>query len=708
LPFPPVDPKVNLGCPADKYPYPHGIKNTGENKDAYPYLPCCAGSQPRDEIQEAYYLWKPTEKTTRDVKGTYLIVNDKILDYERCGKAPVSVSRLLKMATNEENDVVRIGSVPSKSSLIHCALIATDNVEYRKLGTDAKRENFVQKYRQKLASKVNPAVVRQEMYSESDERIRQKIADFNEVFDSRLMFRIIEMVYDLSVFVFDLSHNTFELPNFKIFTVRPWEERKCLFILKHTQKRVDLEYPVYEIIGTTKDDCRNVTKILPKEVTKVIFDAYNYVNQNIIWMKTSKEIVPFNNVFASVNYQDILGNIKGQWIDSYGKARAFVFTHDNMDVGVVVPPTMPLYLPIITELPVISIDLAVELFGNPTHEDNVNGWIMGLWFKMIELNQAVYVPIEPINNSFYPIGRSNPIMVFKSQSELQHLQEMQKTLNMVLDIIVWIFTFELENNVYQRSYYDVTKKTIYYSYYDYASNFVRLYFRIINREEYYDLSKLVRKLPDATTTKDAIKQIHKYVPTLAGDSYIICYNEEFKNKIIGFLADFLKANEGRAIDNIRPKYINSMFQKISDFQIQDNVYIFDDYRQLKTWTDQLLYKRYNNVLTELKSHLTDLSPFIYRYEDENRMFMIQNTKTGFINEALELCRIWTDKHYNAGPSIVGPKDASDKYTHVKYRIFNGQIKFMSQYIHPDKEKDESAYEVLEVVNGKWAAMLPLK
>ena len=151
-----------------------------------------------------------------------------------------------------------------------------------------------------------------------------------------------------------------------------------------------------------------------------------------------------------------------------------------------------------------------------------------------------------------------------------------------------------------------------------------------------------------------------------------------------------------------------MFQEVSDFRVQDKVYIFDDYRQLKTWTDQLLYMRYKYVLTELKSHLTDMSPIIYRYEEENRIFMIQNTKTGFLNEALELCRIWMDDHYNAGSSIVGPKDASEKYTYVKYRIVNGQIKFLSQYIHPEKEKDEFAYEVLEIVTGKWAALLPLK
>jgi hypothetical protein len=708
VPFPPVDSKVYIGCPTDEYPYFHSMKNDGPNKAEYPYLPCCAASKDRPAIEEAYYSWKHVERTGKDLRPTNVIINEKILNYEHYGRLSNTFTKIIELGLDEEMSVVRVGTVPTKSSLIHCALMAVDNKEYLRQGTDSKRETYVKKFRRDLAAKLNTAIVQQEMYNDTDEYIRQQVASPDIVFDSRFMFRIIENLFDVSLFVFDLTGGTLETPNFKVFSVRPHEDRKCILVIKHTQKRVNLEYPIYEVIGISNDKLKNVTKLLPEKINKVVHDAYNYIHQNIVWLNTKNAIVPFNNIFSVVNYQTIFDNLTGQWIDSYGKTRAFVFEYDDEEIGVVVPPTMPLYLPIINELPVITIEKAVDLFGTPTHEDNVNGWIMGLWFKMLELEEAVYIPIEPIKNSFYPHGRPNPIMAFKSTSELQHLQELQKSLNIVLDLITWIFTFELEKNPYHRSYMDVTKKTVYYSYRDYTSNFIRLYTRIVNQPEHYELGKVVRKLPRAATIKEALKRVHQAAPTLAGDNYIICYTEEFRDKLTGYLADFLKANEGREIDRIRPKYITSMFQMVSDFKPQEGVYIFDDYRQLKTWTDQLAYHRHGYVVTELKGNLTIMSPIIYRNQTSDRIFMIQNTKTGFLEEALLLCRTWMTKHYNAGPSITGSKSSIQDDTYVKYRITNGQTEYMSQHIHPDKEVDETAYEVVEILTGKWAALLPLK
>ena len=712
MPYPPVDPKVYLVCPSEDTPYPHGMKNKGDGKEEYPYLPCCTSSEPKEDVEDAYYSWKPIEKFKKEGKSSHIINNGKILDFERYGHFPsVTFSRIINIKLPENTEVYYMGAVAGKSSLIHCVLLATEDVAYKKLGTDIKREVYVKKLRKKMSEVMNPAVVRQEMHSYTDAQIRKEVADPEIEFDSQKLFRLIEVMYDVTLFVFDLSNNTLEIPFYEIFSVRPEEKRKSIILIKHTQKRIELEYPIYELVVATDDNFKTTTKIFSEEITKVLYDAYNYVHQNIIWMHVNGQITPYENIFSVINYRNVFEGVVGQWIDLYGKTRVFIFEYLINDkpnkVGIIVPPTMPLDLPIIDELPVVSLDTAVDLFGEPSKEDNLNGWMVGVWFRMLELDEGIYVPIEPIKNSFYPPGRPNPIITFKSRTELEHLQEMQKKLNIILDIITWIFTFEMEHNKYHPIYTSLTQGPVYYTYKNYVSNFARMYLRVEEGDD-YDISKIIRRLPKANTVKEAIRKIHLHAPTLAGDGYIICYDEDFRDKLIGFLIDYLKANEGRVVENIRPKYIVSMFQVVSDFKQQENVYIFDEYRQLKAWTDQSK-DRYNNyILTELKPTMTDLSPLTYK-DDNNRIFIIQNTKIGFLQEALELCHIWREKNYNAGSSIVKDKNTDyTKYTYIKYYIKNGQIQERSRHIHPEKMEDEIAYEVIEIATGKIAALLPLR
>jgi hypothetical protein len=141
-------------CPTDERPYPYLVENnTEENSEKYPYVPCCGKEDKIDDFFNIYY--KESGEKAKSYKS-YEINTIKVLDYKRTGKVPVQVQSLtifLHML-DEKYEFNRIGTVRSVNSLIHCVMIALQDINddatnYRNLNTNTEREDFCKTIRKK-------------------------------------------------------------------------------------------------------------------------------------------------------------------------------------------------------------------------------------------------------------------------------------------------------------------------------------------------------------------------------------------------------------------------------------------------------------------------------------------------------------------------------------------------------------------------------
>lgn len=690
--FPKDNPKWNFVCPDDNKPYPGVKTNNLSNKDKYPYIPCCFG---KDQITEGVnskyrnYIENKFPANKVGAKAEKKIITGKILAPGKVAALPRAVENIVKRYSNDFADMVRFGVLYTPNSLLHCICVAAPDPNYLEQPTDERKEAYVSRLRLYIMNKINPGLLKQELYDYSDEEIISILGDNNKFLDPSLFYRAIEEVFEINIYVFtplppsgdETELGAFEIPRFKIFHARPLRLNRPTVVLMKTTRigglgSDPLEYPQCELIVDYDADNNQIVKLFGPEMTEICHSTLQETIRTVTWTLGSNNSFDVNvNIYYFIDHLNLFQlPAVSQFIDYNGKMRAITFDLGNNQLMTVATiPSQPEDLPISTDIHRISADTALHILGGPKGKrlkavtrDN-NGHVDGLWFRILSINYGEYIPIIPTTGyDNKPLGPPNPI-ISNGVNVTSRLSKLRRTLNIIVQITRWLFdlaksTQNIDPNTFASTYMFMENK------------------EIQDSSNYYNLSDIPRKLPNVPTVQEAMRRLYRYAPTLfaldptTGRYRLVMYSAVFADRIIKMLKDYSNLRFG--IPPKRAEFIENFYETEEDFINNSNSKIFINEKDLNAWIysnkSSQNYSRYFNIRDKIEIAM-GYAPDPYMYQDKegkifnepNKIFIIQNVIGGNKSKALAVANTWYYYKLNIGSE---PVSLDEQPIHMIYGI----------------------------------------
>jgi hypothetical protein len=316
-------------CNHEKYAYPGLKKNHLDNKDLFPYIPCCypVPQINKSKYKEYYFGEKIVEQENT---GQNVFLTRKILKDREYGILPDNINKMFSII-NKNGKFFRRGVERNYSSFLSCILTAL-NIKYTNINN----------VRQTLAKPELAAVCKQELYDYTINEIIEKIKDPNIYFDPKLFLHLIEAEYKCNIFIFnDTNDGELILPRHIKGYYKTKNKNKTILIYEHMGSKEDKAlYPQCEFIflhpDETSDSVENTFKY-DSIISKKILDIFNELNYSYIINKK----IPFSD-FNWPWKKNIIP--LSQYIDSYGKTRLINIKYENEYVSILTTPIQPLKL----------------------------------------------------------------------------------------------------------------------------------------------------------------------------------------------------------------------------------------------------------------------------------------------------------------------------------------------------------------------------
>lgn len=675
LPYPRNNPEIYLVCPSDRAPFP-GVKANARlmNKETYPYIPCCYEDDQTIKAGSDYnrfYLDNALKGRVRN--RHHKIITNKVLEPGRLGSLSNSIITLLRQDPDVDNavkdgvELSRYGVDIGPNSFLHSVALAVGDPDYREA---SDKEAYVRQLRQRMAN-FPPALVKQELYDNTDDQIEAKILAVDTFFDPSLFYRLVEETYQINIYVFypppnkETAPGGIELPRHRLFHARAPRQRKTVLILKHRGGGADaLDQPQCELIVYGEKSQVTGTIFLP-QMGSILHRAVTAMNEVLTWTP-QHGLSMFPNLYSANNYETIFPNPVSQFVDSYGKLRGLTFPLNSKLVTVVFPPSQPVNLPVMeapSRLP--SRDI-IEVYGQPAKEQG------GVWYQLGDFDDGLF---------FYTEGGPDPLFSNTVVSQVSRIRLLKRLLRILLQYILW--TFQLSGMTVE----------------DYLGRWVRVLHTDQDNLQLYDTSRVERVLPKLTTTQQAIDYISRRVPGMIVDGKIGLPDQKTLQGVSYYLYQYL--------GNTRPDQrtpittIEGLYDTVNHFRKQEGVAVFLKDSELKKWISsiQLERARVSNIRTELLAdYAGSKQPYLYR-TPENFIYLVQNTSSE--SRAIQIGVTWRDDLVN--PGYDSPDYMGDKPPYVIYEISSASGLAL---VEDHSGGDEEVIQVLRY-RDSYAALLPL-
>lgn len=312
-------------CPNPIAPYPGLRKNPMENKDKYPFIPCCYVDDQRIRRNSPFMQYYYGARSVSKSNVERLITTSKFVSYGQQGSIPSSFSNLFSVFIGKPVTIIRTGVHNSASSLLECVLMQTD--EYKNA---SNKLNYVENARVELVNDYLE-ICKQEWYDQPLEFLTMLISDTEAYLNPKHVVQLIEHVYNCECVILTRSKegflNVFKPSYAKFYVEYEMPVRPRVYIYEHWGSESDMAaMPRCELLLVDDPVSPSITKL------------FNLVQQFTIDGKLLDkiELCPLNPT--------------SQLVDQFGKLRGLIVD----DVTILTDPLPPMALPITTEIKIAS------------------------------------------------------------------------------------------------------------------------------------------------------------------------------------------------------------------------------------------------------------------------------------------------------------------------------------------------------------------
>jgi hypothetical protein len=696
LSYPKDNPVGYFVCPDDDRPFIGVIKNSLINNNEYPYIPCCYPEDQQNTSKNTgykkYYQNLDTSTSKKALKRVEISKSNIILSDGTFGMLPENVIGALNSGNNTIFE--RRGIPISPSSLIHCVLIALKDQNYE---MSESKEEFVEGIRGELRSYIDS--MKQELYDRNNEQIEEAISDPTIFLDPTLFYRSLEEHFGVNIFTFNKDNDgNIEIPRSWLFHIRVERpNNQTILIFKNTSDKS--KQPHCELIVTPTE--KDFDGIFDQDIYNICYNIILQKNSTLTWKYNfdKKYFNGYSDIYSNINYNIMFQNsFYEQYIDQNGKARAFNFKIEvdkkQYDVSIATPPTQPENLPIFDSRGIqrIPMKIALKVFGKNSFVDLANDKIVGLWYQLFDIQEALYVPILEHDYNGEKIGSANPIEYEKTNITLRYTM-LKKQIIVILGILKWLFQiYKISTNNPNENMETFRK---YFKNDDYDGDSL----------DYYDFVRVPYKLPYIENFKEAIKYIESLKTGLIKNGKIYGYNDVFTDQIYTFIERHSKQTEG--IPGT-PKYeIVDYYSNILDFEDQEDVAIFIGFDNYNKWLNRVIFGQLSSfeVKTSIDMEyalLTD--PYVLKYKDN--YYLVQNVRDINPSAAYNVGLIWKNHNLNSG-FMTAPSRTMENYVLYGIDISNDLIILEQDGIVAENYVQLLVYGDPNETTKRYAAMLPL-
>jgi hypothetical protein len=643
------------------YKFPGLQRNTGNNFDQIPVVPCCFKKDQSEKLDSIYNLYYDkdmnfkqikehfVEKDKNDVAG-HFITTQKFVSSGRFGDLPKDIISFFH-SVDPGNNYYRKGTLGSEYSVIDLLLYASVN-GYENLTIEQKQNNIENK-KQEIIRLIQEKKIKflQESYNVN---VLQILNDNNYI-DPHTFHQILQHIFKCNIIIFTRNQQNpdgvLSCPNFNKeylqFTNDENSQRKYVLVYEHMGAESDnAKYPRCEIIFRQID--KNNKKIHP--IFKHDDQFIKTINDCLIEMYPIRLFKPIKTFFKEYNV-DFYG------LNEYGKTVYLRLKRNEKTIHMITTPLPNMNLDI--EQTIISFSKYnqynnIEISFHFSRKENIdlisivkNGIFYGFQFSIDSTN--FYIPIEPrksqenisdTNNINFPIidNKNNQITINK----LDIYNDYKSVSKLLLEYFYYLFS--IDYNLYQPDF--ITNQ--------YIHEFVQRNIRVTNAPVNYNNLLLNRTLFNIDIFQKSSNTYELPVP-----------NNNVLNKLVYNLKLKLDRQYTKLINYSNLQYIESSYEDIEDFKISlennntvikgiypmlqwikatKNIYDVYDYIQLPNIS---MYDEINNILDEnQKNHLL-LLVFISKWSRpskniQNKLFSNKTRKLIFDKYKNKMTIIYVD------------------------------------------------------------------
>lgn len=524
-------------CNSSDYPYPGLKKNKLENKDNFPYLPCCYPvEQSNKKNFRNYYFEEEIVDAKNKIQNIYK--TRRIMEDGSFGILPENINKVFSIV-DRTGIYYRKGVERTKNSFLSCLLSA-----FNKSTTNLKR------IRERMASREFAATCKQELFDCSVDDIISKLKNENEYLDPKLFLHLLEIYFDCNIFLFVPDDNgKLILPKHIKGYYKNKNKNDCVFIYEHMGSSLDkAEYPQCELIIRQKDEkTEEIEELFDIDsiISKNIITIFNKVNTTYILDKK----IPF------VSFEWPLENVIGisQNIDPYGKTRSINLNFDNNQITILTTPIQPLKLDISNEIYYTNIHIALrlvkelniknlkQLLDDQLNIKQLNG--------MIE-NTSVSILLDGNDKKLNDIDISDSKTYIKISNENKSLindyNKLKKISRYIIEYVFWLFSKFLKDN--------------------------NIKIEDINGQVYKNFKKEYIKIDNNFIYENAYKTFSLENNGIINDKKIVLKSEDSLKRVFYVLRLELIRNSKKLISFYENKMIENYYIDITDFD-HDNYQI---------------------------------------------------------------------------------------------------------------------------------------
>jgi hypothetical protein len=719
----------NFVCPTDIYPYVEFKQNLDERRE-FDVYPCCYQS-PQSGVRQRE---RGSSKRSKDP-----IKTNKIMGEGGNANLPTSIEEMLQGSFVKPVTFYRTGTLVSPSSFLACVCLAMEDKNYIKLKTLEEKEKYIQNLRKQISQTGNFLLTSSELFDVSEKDRVLNFSKLEEFLDPSLYYRVIEELFNINIFVFTGSLPkpniepiySLEVSRFSSIPIHSFKkDAPTLLIYKHWGAETDhLEYPQCELIIARLED-KDAT-LFSSEIAKYLLKAY-FISAEVY----GRLFIPERSIFEKYNskllYQllesDFIGSFNqknspihaiGQMIDEKGKLCGIQLRTPmgNMTMGV--PPLPPQNLPLINEIEKPKLSKVLKVFKNePSGYSYEGDNVVAVWFRLLTLEFGIQIPVKPESKDkikrdyrkLLPSVPENRFILETKLSEIQRLLKLQRDVNMIVQLIRWIFLIMIEKEDFS-----------YEERLDAATIFLNKIVKEVSREEkdsalIYDFSRLPRKLPtDRSNIQVILQEISKYAPSFTDGDKILISGKLFYERVRESLEHYVNLK----LPIIIPNYLDGYYETSYDYPKIPKTLLFLSDIDFKRWLKQAIEVPISTypVLYSLKGKLSDLEhPYLYVIEmskpsianpfGEKFLCIIQNVP--FVNSktsALENCIRWRDIRINH------PKISSLPISRFRnYKIFTISQSETFEVIEDMSDEEDTKNTIFILIypgTEKYASILPI-
>lgn len=602
--------------------------NKQENKEKYPFTPCCfKKSQKDDPIYRHYY--EGEELKEKESKQQNIISTNKFARYLNFAELPEMLNNFFEnFDPLSEYTYYRIGVDRNENSFLACLLTAILDNQY-----GVKNENAIKFNKQKFETDRNKILLqlrkdfskdtglyplsKQCTYNMTINELIKDISDEKSYFNPKRYIQMFEEYFQVNIILFNregittpyYSHNYYY--NFK--------HENFIFIYEHMGSQTDrASYP----------QCELITRIRKKpEETLYIFNNNSDIvkkAKDIFSDITKSYVVSSENIFTKKYFIDKGIVPISQLIDGYGKTRQVNVEYKNSQVTIYTNPLCPLNVPIENDLKF------------PTSSEIANRIFQKLDMNVIS-NTNHKVSAEYKNNTFTILKNEE-----KMDSNLRLYNNNKKLARYISEYTLWHFS----NYIEEQKIENIVGETL--------KNFTEKTFKIIKNYNYKDINRIFSKNS-----------------SIFKDGKLIITSEEMGKRLMYLLQLKLQQQYFKTISYNKNKTIPNFYIDLTDFDTYQNQIILQGEDCLYKWNNSLDPKTYlyKEIIPESKT------PYFFKNSIINdTIYLAQNTDN--IETAINICLTWENYKYNIGYYGESKLSVSEySYTLYSYGNENDIVKY---------------------------------